>query len=130
MVQMESALTSVFALEIDPRDAALREVEEAIGLVNEQAKPVELSPQNAYIRRLGTRAGPIARFMLRHRKMKYWMRTIYHLTSLRRLKKTSLSAAGANDYWQAGKSVAGIHTIESARDVVKTFAAALEPSIS
>jgi stage III sporulation protein SpoIIIAA len=52
MVQMESALTSVFALEIDPRDAALREVEEAIGLVNEQAKPVELSPQNAYIRRL------------------------------------------------------------------------------
>jgi hypothetical protein len=52
MVQMESALTSVFALEIDPRDAALREVEEAIGLVTAQAKPVELSPQNAYIRRL------------------------------------------------------------------------------
>ncbi len=83
---------------------------------------------NAYIRRLGTRAGPIARYMLRHRKMKYWMRTIYHLTSLRRLKKTSLSAAGANDYWQAGKSVAGIHSIESARDVVKNFAAALEPA--
>ncbi|MEP7159021.1 MAG: R3H domain-containing nucleic acid-binding protein, partial [Chloroflexota bacterium] len=52
MVQMESALTSVFALEVDPRDAALREVEEAIGLVSAQAKPVELSPQNAYIRRL------------------------------------------------------------------------------
>jgi stage III sporulation protein SpoIIIAA len=52
MVQMESALTSIFALEVDPRDAALREVEEAIGLVTEQAKPVELSPQNAYIRRL------------------------------------------------------------------------------
>ena len=52
LVQIESALTSVFALEIDPREAALREVEEAIGLVNEQAKPVELSPQNAYIRRL------------------------------------------------------------------------------
>ena len=52
MIQMESALTSIFALEIDPHDAALREVEEAIGLVNEQAKPVELSPQNAYIRRL------------------------------------------------------------------------------
>ena len=51
-VQVESALTSIFALEVDPSDAALREVEEAIGLVNEQAKPVELSPQNAYIRRL------------------------------------------------------------------------------
>ena len=52
MIQVESALTSIFALEVDPRDAALREVEEAIGLVNQQAKPVELSPQNAYIRRL------------------------------------------------------------------------------
>ena len=52
LVQVESALTSIFALEVDPREAALREVEEAIGLVNEQAKPVELSPQTAYIRRL------------------------------------------------------------------------------
>ena len=52
LVQLESALTQIFALEVDPREAALREVEEAIGLVHEQAKPVELSPQNAYIRRL------------------------------------------------------------------------------
>ncbi len=31
--QMQSSLTSIFALEIDPRDAALRETEDAIGLV-------------------------------------------------------------------------------------------------
>jgi len=80
---------------------------------------------NDYIRRLGTRAGPIARFMLRHRKMKYWMRSIYALQSLRRLKRTSLSSSGANDYWQAGKSVIGINSVESAREVVRTFAAAL-----
>jgi nitronate monooxygenase len=80
---------------------------------------------NEYIKRLGTRAGPVARYMLRHRKMKYWMRSIYALRSLRRLKKTSLSSAGANDYWQAGKSVAGIHSVESARDVIREFAAAL-----
>jgi len=81
---------------------------------------------NEYIRRLGTRAGPLARFMLRHRKLKYWMRSIYALRSARRLKKTSLSAAGANDYWQAGKSVAGIHSVISARQVVEEFAAALD----
>jgi hypothetical protein len=52
LVQLESALTQIYSLEVDPRAAALREVEEAIGLVHEQAKPVELSPQNAYIRRL------------------------------------------------------------------------------
>jgi stage III sporulation protein SpoIIIAA len=50
--QMQSSLTSIFALEIDPRDAALRETEDAIGLVLGQAETVELSPQNAYIRRL------------------------------------------------------------------------------
>ena len=52
LVQLESALTQIYSLEVDPREAALREVEEAIGLVHEQSKPVELSPQNAYIRRL------------------------------------------------------------------------------
>jgi stage III sporulation protein SpoIIIAA len=50
--QMQSSLTSIFALEIDPRDAALRETEDAIGLVLNRAEAVELSPQNAYIRRL------------------------------------------------------------------------------
>jgi nitronate monooxygenase len=80
---------------------------------------------NEYIRRLGTRAGPIARYMLRRRRMKYWMRSIYALTSLRRLKKSSLSSAGANEYWQAGKSVVGIDSVKTVRDVVREFAAAL-----
>jgi stage III sporulation protein SpoIIIAA len=52
IVQMEASLTSIFSLEVDPREAALRETEEAIGMVIRVAEPVELSPQNAYIRRL------------------------------------------------------------------------------
>ena len=52
ILQMQASLTSIFSLELDPREAALRETEEAIGLVMDQAAPVELSPQNAYIRRL------------------------------------------------------------------------------
>jgi stage III sporulation protein SpoIIIAA len=52
IVQMQASLTSIFSLEIDPREAALRETEEAIGLVLHGSDPVELSPQNAYIRRL------------------------------------------------------------------------------
>jgi stage III sporulation protein SpoIIIAA len=50
--QMQSSLTSIFSLEVDPREAALRETEEAIGMVLNQSEPIELSPQNAYIRRL------------------------------------------------------------------------------
>ncbi len=52
IVQMQASLTSIFSLEVDPREAALRETEEAIGLVLRGSDPVELSPQNAYIRRL------------------------------------------------------------------------------
>jgi hypothetical protein len=50
--QMQSSLTSIFSLEIDPREAAMRETEDAIGMVLHGSEPVELSPQNAYIRRL------------------------------------------------------------------------------
>jgi nitronate monooxygenase len=78
---------------------------------------------NDYIRHLGTRAGPIARYMLRHRKMKYWIRSLYALRSLRQLKKSALTGAGAHEYWQAGRSVGGIHDVRSARDVVRDFAA-------
>jgi len=52
ILQMEACLTSLYSIEVDPREAALRETEEAIGLVMRNAQPVELSPQNAYIRRL------------------------------------------------------------------------------
>jgi stage III sporulation protein SpoIIIAA len=50
--QMQASLTSIFSLELDPREAAMRETEEAIGLVLRRSEAVELSPQNAYIRRL------------------------------------------------------------------------------
>ncbi len=52
IVQMQASLTSIYSLEVDPREAALRETEEAIGLVVRESQPVELAPQNAYIRRL------------------------------------------------------------------------------
>src|SRR4051812_16095860 len=50
--QMQSSLTSIFSLEIDPREAALRETEDAIEAVLQSSEAIELSPQNAYIRRL------------------------------------------------------------------------------
>jgi stage III sporulation protein SpoIIIAA len=52
LAQMQACLTSVYSIEADPREAALRETEEAIGLVMREAKPIELAPQSAYIRRL------------------------------------------------------------------------------
>jgi hypothetical protein len=51
--QVEGALINIFELEnADPASYALREAEDAVAEVLATSKPVELSPQSAYIRRL------------------------------------------------------------------------------
>jgi nitronate monooxygenase len=81
--------------------------------------------RNEYINRTGTRAGPLARRMLRGRRTKHLMRTIYALRSLRALRRSLNAPAGDRDYWQAGRSVAQIHEIKRAGDVVREFRAAM-----
>lgn len=75
------------------------------------------------VRRLGLKAGFLARWLLRGRKTKHLMRTLYTLRSLWQLKRSSLDGSGDNDYWQAGKSVAGIHAIEPAGEIIRRYAA-------
>ncbi|HTT67089.1 MAG TPA: nitronate monooxygenase [Gemmatimonadales bacterium] len=77
-----------------------------------------------YVERVGTRAGPLARWMLRGRRTKYLMRTIYALRYVWKLKRAALGGGSSRDYWQAGKSVAGITRIEPAGEIVRRFAAA------
>ena len=81
---------------------------------------------NDYVKRLGTRANPLARYLLRNRRTKHFMRMLYALHSLRQLKRDSLAGAGATEYWQAGKSVDGIHDVVPARTVVQRFAAGFD----
>jgi nitronate monooxygenase len=76
------------------------------------------------VRRLGLKAGFLARWLLRGRKTKHLMRSLYALRSLWQLKRASLDSTGDNDYWQAGKSVAGIHAIEPAGEIIRRYAAA------
>jgi nitronate monooxygenase len=80
------------------------------------------------VRRLGTKAGPLARWMLRGRRTKRWMRTAYALRSLRALKRGLRRDAPERDYWQAGKSVAGIDRVEPAGEIVRRFAGAWRAS--
>ena len=77
-----------------------------------------------YVERVGTRAGLVARWMLRGRRTKYLMRTIYGLRYVWKLKRAVLDGGSSRDYWQAGKSVAGIHAIEPAGSVVRRCAEA------
>ena len=82
--------------------------------------------RNAYVERLGTKAGAFARWMLKGRKTKHWMRTWYALNSIRRLKKSLMTEDTSSEYWQAGKSVAGIHEVKPAGQIVREFASALD----
>jgi nitronate monooxygenase len=77
-----------------------------------------------YIERVGTRAGPVARRMLKGRRTKHWMRMIYSLQSLWKLKRSSLRSFSYRDYLQAGKSVEGISRIESVAEIIGRFAGA------
>jgi nitronate monooxygenase len=75
-----------------------------------------------YVERMGLTAGPLARWLLRHRRTKHLIRTLYSLRSLWQLKRASLDESGTRDYWQAGKSVSAIHSVEPAAEIVRRFA--------
>jgi nitronate monooxygenase len=77
------------------------------------------------VQRLGQKAGPIARWMLRGRRTKHWMRTIYGIKSIMALKRGLHRDAPDKDFWQAGKSVATISSIDRAGDIVRRFAGKL-----
>ena len=74
-----------------------------------------------YIERTGTKAGLIEKWFLKGNTTKHWMRTFYALRSLRQFKKSNLDQSGKFDYWQAGKSVSGIHEILPVADIMDAF---------
>lgn len=82
-----------------------------------------------YVEQIGTKVGPIARWLLQNRWSKPWMRMWYAFCSGRKFKQITLHGGGTKDYWQAGKSVAGIKSIESAGDIIKQFVEVAERAV-
>ncbi len=79
-----------------------------------------------FVARMGVQAGPLAKWLLRGRRTRHWMRTFYSLQSIWKLKRAAVRGMGYRDIYQAGKSVDGVHAVLPAAEVVRTFAAALE----
>lgn len=106
---------------------AIVEADEDDVVLTERITGVPVSViRTPYLEKVGIRAGPLARWMLRGRRTKHWMRMIYSLQSLVKLKRSSLRAFSYKDYLQAGKSVAGVEAVEPAGEVVRRFALAAE----
>lgn len=81
-----------------------------------------------HVRRAGTRVNAFERWMLRGRRRKHWMRAFLALRSGLQLKRDALDPEGAREYWQAGRSVAAIHSVVPAGDVVRACAQAVRAS--
>lgn len=104
---------------------AIVEADEDDIVLTERVTGVPLAViRTPYVDRVGTKAGPIARWLLRHRRTKHFMRTLYALNSAWRLKRSHFAGPSSKDYWQAGKSVSGIARVEPAGEIVRRFAAA------
>lgn len=88
-------------------------------VLTEKISGVPVSVINTpYIQALGTKAGPLTRWLLRGRKTKHWIRLFYTLMSVWKLKKSNAQGSNYKDYFQAGKSVAGIKKIKSVKKII------------
>ena len=105
----------------DYKQAILRAGEDDIVLTDRLSGVPCSVIRTPYVERTGTSSGPIARWLLRGRRTKHLMRTLYALRSLRQLKQASLRGLSYRDFWQAGKSAGTITEVESAGEIVKRF---------
>jgi len=101
---------------------AILDAKESDIVLSERITGIPVSVINTdYIKRAGLKSGWLAEWMLSGNKTKHWMRTIYALKSIWQLKKSSLDETGDRDYWQAGKSVAGIRSIDNCDTIIQNL---------
>ncbi|MFV1981978.1 MAG: NAD(P)H-dependent flavin oxidoreductase [Thiohalomonadales bacterium] len=109
-----------------PYKQAIVNADESDIVLSERVSGTPVSLINtSYVKRLGLKTNSFEKWMLRGQKRKYFMRTIYMLRSLWKLKQAVLDKTGSLNYWQAGKSVAGINTIETTKDIITKFTSVL-----
>jgi nitronate monooxygenase len=103
---------------------AIVNAEEDDIVLSERVTGIPVSVINTdFIKRSGTRMGWLPRWMLSGTRTKHWMRLFYGLKSIWQLKHSSLDEKGDKDYWQAGKSVSGIASIETCETIMQQLVA-------
>ncbi len=110
----------------DYKQAILRASEKDIVLTDKiSGVPVSII-KTPYIERTGTKAGWLARKLLRGRKTKHWMRLFYTLQSVWLLKKASMQGMNYKDFFQAGKSVGKIREVKPVREIIAEYRKTLQ----
>lgn len=89
-------------------------------VLSEKITGVPVSVINTpYIQAVGTKAGPLTRFLLKHNRTKHWMRTYFSLKSVWQLKNSLHQGSDYKEFYQAGKSVEEVKTILSVKDAIE-----------
>lgn len=87
-------------------------------VLSEKITGVPVSVINTpYIQAVGTKAGPLTKFLLKHNRTKHLIRTYFSLKSVWQLKKSLNQGSDYKEFYQAGKSVGEIRNILSVREV-------------
>ena len=81
--------------------------------------------ETLYVKKVGTKVNIIARWFLKHRKLKYLFRAYMFIRSLWRLKSDNQAAANRASYWQAGKSVEHIDSVMTVAEIMEEYRSAL-----
>jgi nitronate monooxygenase len=103
----------------DYKDAILKAKEKDIVATDKiSGVPVSII-KTPYIEAIGTEAGPIAKWMLKHPTFKHYARMFYTLKSIWQLKQSNQRGSSYKDFWQAGKSVETIDDILSVDAIMK-----------
>ncbi|MGH7447163.1 MAG: NAD(P)H-dependent flavin oxidoreductase [Longimicrobiales bacterium] len=110
---------------------AIVEADEHDIVLSERITGVPLAViRTPYVDRVGTKAGAFARWMLRGRRTKHWMRSFYAVRSAIQLRRASLDPNATQDFWQAGRSVHAIDDVKPVAQVMREFEAALRADIT
>lgn len=116
--------------EKDKYKQAIVNADEEDIVLTERVTGIPLSViKTPYVEAVGTRVGPIARYLLQNRHTKHWMRFWYQIRSLIRLRKVTLHGGSSRDYMQAGKSVHGITKVEPVADIIHRFMQAYQKAV-
>lgn len=101
---------------------AIIEASETDIVLTEKISGVPVSViKTPFIEKTGTKAGWLARKLLRHPKGKHYMRMVYTLKSIWQLKQASVKGMGYREFFQAGKSAEPVTAVEPAGAVVERF---------
>jgi nitronate monooxygenase len=104
---------------------AIVDAEESDVVLSERITGVPVAILNTpAVRRAGLKVNAFERWMLRGRRTKHWMRTVFALRSAWLMKRDAYDERENREVWQAGRSVAAIRSIEPVAGIVRACAEA------